>query len=386
MGRFDAKAPFSGAGAVGCVAQISLNVWQCVAVRRRFRAKVGVFWQTLVSKYIRNHESRLYRDQATHIPEVDDLRKELTILQEETLGHPIWSQKRQMTRGWLSILYSVVRDGDLVLVPSPLRTVRDANGKLIHSYTMIGKVTSPPMRFVARADSLISAAKFLVRRVEWLPDVDERDLPYSIIKLLRTSNALISLRASTLYRAIGTAYNNSIIGNQHFARFTTSSATFTTDQNLNFSAFAMATVVAHKLTKSRELSNMSARSVYDIAATASEWTDLVLTQDAMIHSPGYTTLQHTTLIVIFVAALYSLASHPDASKMTPKELQEVTITNSEPSSEELCPPLQRAMHRMMEVFPNDLWIKYCQVAKASREGAGLSPSVEVRANDGGTEE
>ena len=34
---------------MGCVAQISLNVWQCVAVRRRFRAKVGVFWQTLVT-------------------------------------------------------------------------------------------------------------------------------------------------------------------------------------------------------------------------------------------------------------------------------------------------------------------------------------------------
>ena len=33
---------------MGCVAQISPNVWQCVAVRRRFRAKVGVFWQTLI--------------------------------------------------------------------------------------------------------------------------------------------------------------------------------------------------------------------------------------------------------------------------------------------------------------------------------------------------
>ena len=286
----------------------------------------------------------------------------------------------------LSSMYTVVRVGDLILVPSPLRTARDTNGRLVHSYTMIGKVTSPPMRFVARGNGLISAAKFLVRRVEWLADVDERDLHYTIIKLLRTSNALISLRASTLYRAVGTAYSNSIIGDHHFARFTTSNATFTTDQSFNFSAFAMATVVAHKLAKSRDLSSISDRSVYDIAAKASDWTDLVLTQDAMIHSPGYTTLQHTTLIVIFVAALYSLASHPDASKKTPKELQEVSITNSEPSSDNICPPLQNAMHRMMEVFPNDLWLEYCQVAKASREGAGLSPSVDVRANDGETEE
>ena len=340
----------------------------------------------IVGKYIRNHESRMARGQAAHIPEIDDLRTELEQLEEEAVGDSIWSQKREMTRGWLSTLYSVVRIGDLVLIPSPLRTARDANGMLVHSYTMIGKVTSTPMRFVARENHLISTAKFLVRRVDWLADVDERDLPYSIIKLLRTSNALISLRASTLYRAIGTAYSNSIIGNQYFARFTTSNSTFTTDQNFNFSAFAMAAVVAHKLTKSRELSTLDARSVYDIAATASEWTDLVLTQDAMIHSPGYTTLQHTTLIVIFVAALYSLASHPDASKMTPKELKDVAITNSEPSSENVCPPLQKAMHRMMEVFPDDLWIKYCQVAKASREGAGLSPSVEVRTTDGGKEE
>lgn len=314
----------------------------------------------------------------------DNLEVALRKVDEADYSSSRWSKKREINLGWLNALYHTVKIGDLVIVPSP-GIVRGDDGDWFKQKSLIGEIISEPERWRERGPRNVLLGDYIVRRVRWVAEFDERDLEAATVVSLRTQNALIGVRAKAFERILGAAYKNIVIGDELLARFITTDADFTAFENFHFNAFVMAIVAACSEDRRKSIKWSSRQSIYDIAASVESQDALVPDQESSIHSPGYMTLRGAMLIPATMSALFALALSVNADpandpfKEDGSGIVEVNVINSESKSFDPCEVgIEDSVREALEIMGHDRWLQMCIAAKKANEKAGMQSVATVK--------
>ena len=301
-----------------------------------------------------------------------DLYKDLEEIDSRAWARK-WSQRASIYHSWMNSLYSDMRVGDVVMVPSPLNH-QNVLGESEPRILLIGVINAPAIRLTSRGNARLNAAKFLARPVSWLGEMEEREVANFVIPSLRTSNVLVRLKARSLHQAIGSAYHNVNIGKDYFSRFTTQ-AEFTASSNFHFSAFAMAVSAAYQAAiDGKQLPKN--RSIYELAASIDS-NAIIPIQDILIRSPGYTTLRHATKVALVVSVLFALAGS-STSEHRLEDLQNSLIVNSEVTKENICEPIREHVNKAISIMGYERWQQGCRANLLASEGGGLASAATVR--------
>lgn len=303
----------------------------------------------------------------------------LTELTQEAHDQKLsWSQSRKLAKGWLQGLYADARVGDLVVMPGPGWRKSEGSEWLMKS-TLVGEIVGEPERWTENGPAGYLAARLLTRRVKWLTEVVDHDLPATTTKSLRTQNTLIKLPAESMDRVVSAAYKNVIVGEEVLAQFSTTNAEFRSDESFHFQAFVMAIVSAYEAYQNGNILDQN-KSIYDLAATAPADHSLIPEQNANIHSPGYTTLKSVTKIPLIVAALYALAAEANAEPFNADGSVSVEVAENVHQQPLDCKPLENISEDVKATLAQIGYLRWKQMCK-SREAAsadgGLTSVAEV---------
>ena len=312
-----------------------------------------------------------------------NLSSVLSEIEGSDLGRLRWTRNHELSLSWLNRLNHTANIGDVVIVPCP-RHAKDADGNPIKPKTLIGEITGNPQVLSHRVPPNIVAGQYVARSVRWLAQIDERDLTNKLIASLRTQNALIGIRAEFSYRALSIAYNNLLIGDEHYVRFTTNKVGFSAYECFHFTAFVMAVVAAHKIFMEDRGTFHHNQSIYEIAAQFDELGDFVPEQEASIHSPGYTTLRGRHIVPAVVAALFSLALESDANPLSDSELYDVNVVNTSSDTPDPCElEIEESVRETLSIMGFDRWKEMCRAARIANNNEGLRSVTSVREDKNG---
>jgi hypothetical protein len=302
------------------------------------------------------------------------------ILQEDT-SRLQWSPARRLANGWLTGLYHRAKIGDLVVLPGP--GWRKGDGDVWeYRKSLVGEIVGPAERWRERGPQNYLSANLLVRRVNWLAEVDEADLPQEVMVTMRTQNTLVRLQAGNLERVLGAAYRNVLVDGEWLARFTTRNHDFKAHESFHFQAFVMAVVAAYE--RAENGGPCFEESIYEIASQVNRGLASVPEQDSSIHSPGYTTLKAFAKVPMIVAALYALASPGLAEPFDADGNPSVGVINSESDVLDPCNPdigLDDDVRRTLEVIGHIRWQEMCRSRLAASEHEGFE-SIATATSDG----
>ena len=309
-----------------------------------------------------------------------NLYVELAEIDLADLGPIRWSQKRALSLAWLNLLYRDVRQSDLIIVPGPIpsQMVREG-GEWIEGKTLIGEIVDGPFIMSDGAPEHILLGQYTARRVRWLAEIDERDLPREAIALLRTRNPLIELPFSSIANVICAAHKNVAIGENFHSRFTTDKADFSSRESFHFTACVLAFVAMYRRIQDGTEPISPGESIYTLAAEATR-DELVPFQESSIFSPGFIDLIGKFAIPIGFAAFYALISHIIEKELFDAGPLEVRIVNSEsiiddPSTN----GMQDALNHMMEMMGRDNQLQEtCGAVGVATENDGLKSSATCR--------
>ncbi|MCF7725738.1 hypothetical protein [Sulfitobacter sp. M22] len=300
----------------------------------------------------------------------DDLVKErMAEIASRDLSSTRWSRNRQLALSWINALYHSAKIGDLIVVPGPL----NRRGEEDDTKTLIGEITTGPVRLVEANDERYRNAGLLVRRIRWLSEIDDRDLDHRTSRSLRTQNALVSLPVSALRPVLGAAYKNVIVDGDFLARFITQGAEFTARESYHFQAFVLAVVEAYSRIE-KDSSDLP-DSIYAMAAQVARNAQGVPEQDFSIHSPGYTTLKGSRVVFV-VAALFATALSTTAEPFGPDGKKiDVKLENTASGAYDPCEPegLEKEVRETFRVMDFDRWQELCRAARAANEDEGFEP-------------
>ena len=314
-----------------------------------------------------------------------NMMAELAEVEDTDLGEVRWSQRRRQALSWLNRLHCDVWRGDLIVIPGP-GYAKTPDGEWVEERTRIGEIAGAP--FIINRDTELDLpdsvrfGEYVARRVKWLGEVDERELPVHFRAPLRTQNPLITLRAGPIAHIIGAAHHNLIMGDEFHARFVTDNPDFSAFESFQFSAFALAVVAVCKRMESGEVSLDPEDSIYDLAASVAQGDELVPVQETSIRSPGYITLRGGRLVPALIAILFQLAiatAKAEADPFAGPGLSQVTVANSK--SEAFDPDaegLNEAANALLDMMGRTRWQELCRAATVCSENDGLaSPSTRV---------
>lgn len=291
------------------------------------------------------------------------------------LGNTRWSQRRELSLGWLNGLYKTAQVGDLVIVPAPFRRIDEDDA----FRTLIGEIVSEPFRWTAEAPGPYRLAGVVARRVRWLAEVDERDLDARTLRSLRTQNALVSLNAANLRNVLGAAYKNVVVEDDFLARFITRGEEFTARESYHFQAFALAVAEAYR--RHKDGGAQFDRSIYELAASLRRGDPNIPEQDVSIHSPGYTTLKSVRDIVFVISALFAAAlTDPAAAFDVTQQQVEIFVENTASPDYDPCEPggLEESTRGALAIMGYDRWQEACRAAVAANEDEGFEPRSTAR--------
>ena len=314
----------------------------------------------------------------------DRLFPDLAQLEERDLSNARWSTNRIRSLNRLNRLYFEVPIGAAVVLPCPLYRIWDKDGELYEPTTLLGEVTGQPQILSEGAPEKILAGHYLARPVRWISEVDERYLPREVYRALRTESPFVALQASFASQALGTGYNNMTIGDEFFARFTTTSTRFSPIENFHFTAFVVAIAAALQSRIVGGAVSIGERSIYDIASRFSEFEGLE--QDVSIHSPGYTTLRAKSVLPIVISVLYALATTTTAEKIysdsTPNEIR---IVNSVSGTEHPCElEIAESVNGALDIMGKRRWQEQaCPAAILAKQNAGMQSAATINNNEVG---
>ena len=313
----------------------------------------------------------------------DMLADDLLEIDEMPLGPHRWSRARQQNLARMDLLYRTLAIGDTVLLPSA-RYPRGPDGELVQPTVLVGEIVGDPVRLRLLRGALphyVELADYLVRPVRWLSESDEREFDQEVLRLLRTENSLVSLRKSFLNSVIGAAYNNMLIGDQYYARFTNADVDFSPRECFHFMALVMAVSAAYRKHVRNEGPFDRELSIYEIAALVEEDDEFVPFQEISIHSPGYATLRHRTIVGILASAIMALALHTHAeARDEGGEFEPIAIENSESNAPDEHPceiEVEESVRGFLEMIDYKQWQEVCRAAVLANENEGLKPASQV---------
>lgn len=286
-----------------------------------------------------------------------------------------WSPKRALIRGWLNGLYVSAKIGDLIVVPGP-GWRRDSEGDWIEKKSLIGEISGDVTRWERDGPVDYLRAKYLVRSVRWIAELDENDLDRVTQSTMRTQNALVQLRADQLETVLGAAYRNVLVKGEYLARFITKNLEFSAHESFHFQAFVMASSAAHQRATDGGVAEKFDRSIYEIAAAMSRAHEFVPEQDSSIHSPGYTTLKAIGNIPMVVACLYALALQADSLPFDANGNADIIVVNSESAALDPCDPdlgIDRDVREALNVIGFERWKEMCDSAVKANRHEGFEP-------------
>ena len=272
--------------------------------------------------------------------------------------------------------------GDLVVVPER-RLVKGPEDEWIEGKILIGEIASGPFIMDMAAPEHIELGGYVVRRINWLADLHEADLPTSFRAALRTQNPLIAWRAGALTPVIGAAHSNLIVDGEFHARFITGKPDFSTLESFHFNAFALAVVAALKRVQADEGPLDPGTTIYDLAASVGLGDELVPAQEASIHSLGYATLRGTLHATAVIAILFQLAITAEAEPFSEPDHSHVTVVNSKSEDFDPCAVgIDESVRATLNMMGYDIWQEACNSGRLSHENDGLqSPTTRVRIFD-----
>ncbi len=306
----------------------------------------------------------------------ENLAAELSSLDNKDFSSSRWGKKRELNLSWLNGLYNQAQVGDLIVVPSPA-IVRNTEGELERGATLIGEIVGEPERWTKESPRNLFLAKYVVRRVRWLAEINELELDPQVAIALRTQNAFISMRARSFERVLGATYKNVVMGDEFLARFVTENAEFTAFESFHFNAFVMAAVAACRTLENGGKWEQDA-SIYDIAARIGRDDTLVPEQEASIHSPGYMTIRGAILVPAVLSALFALALKANADPFAGVGLEQVTVVNSESTAFDPCDVgIDRAVREALNIMGYDRWQQACEAGRKSNDNDGLQSITSV---------
>ena len=310
-----------------------------------------------------------------YVEAIYELRKDLSEIDDSSPSRYSWSKRASMYHGWMNLLYSNMRIGDVVMIPSS-QINRNVLEHRIPPSLLIGTIKSSARRLTSHSDERINAASFLSRPVSWIVEMEERDVANFISPSIRTSNVVVGLNARFLHQVISSAYLNVNIGNEYLSRFTTKSAEFMAYRNYHFSAFAMAVSAAYQAAVEGNRIR-SDRSIYELAASVNPDVAVIPIQDVLIRSPGHTTLRHATNVTLIVSALFALAGQA-TEEYRPEDLRNLLVVNSEPTREDICDPIKSHIDDAIRLLGYERWQQLCRAKVLASENDGLSSATAVR--------
>ena len=262
--------------------------------------------------------------------------------------------------------------------------MKTQDGDWAEERTRIGEIASGP--FVVQRDfdfwypDYVRLGEYVAREVNWLGEIDERELPIHFRAPLRTQNPLISLRAGPIAHIIGAAHHNLIMGDEFHARFVTDKRDFSAFDSFHFAAFALAVVAVCQRIENGEGPLRAGESIYTLAASVAQGDQLVPVQEVSIHSPGYTTLRGVRHIPAVIAILFQLAITVPAEELfaDPGPAQVTVVNTKSPDFDPCVVGIDETVRDSINIMGHDLWQQACYTALSSHENDGLnSPATRV---------
>jgi hypothetical protein len=213
----------------------------------------------------------------------------------------------------------------------------------------------------------------LVRRVNWLAEIDERDLDVRTLATLRTPNPLVLVRADQLRPVLGAAYKNVVVNDEFLARFVTSGEDVAREA-FHFQAFVLATVEAYRR-RTSEQPIPFVDSIYKVAAAVARGDPNLPEQDVSIHSPGYSTLKSARDVVFVIAALFASALELPAQAFDQNGNPAISLINSESAAYDPCAPegLEEQVLQTLRIIGLERWEEMCEAARKAHENEGFTP-------------
>ena len=312
----------------------------------------------------------------------DDLWLDIAVIDEADLGEIRWSRNREQSLEWMNLLYRDIQYGDLVVVPGPVLT-KGEDEQWVDEITLIGEIVDDAFVLQQGAPEHILLGCYTARRVRWLAEIDEVDLPIDTRLVLRTPNPLITLRVGAFTNVIGAAHHNVIVGDEFHARFVTRRAEYSALDSYHFNAFVLAVVAVQERILAGEHQPLEDASIYELAARVDRQANLVPIQESSIRSPGYTVLRTTGNIAAVIAVLFQLGLQPEGHLFADVDLHALEFVNSLSDHFDPCEVgIDEAVRDTIDMLGHDRWYQMCRAATLANENDGLhSPSIGVRIED-----
>ncbi|MCY4653714.1 MAG: hypothetical protein OXC95_11190 [Dehalococcoidia bacterium] len=290
----------------------------------------------------------------------------------------LWSQKRRQMLRWINMLHHEANIGDIVMLPSP-GYIKIKDGTYAEVQTLVGEITSNSFRWFPPHDSAFHSKNYIARQVEWRGGIKEHELGKTTTKLLRTQNAMLKVNSRDFPLVLGRAYGNALVDDDCYARFSTSSDSFTSFYNFHFHALCMAVVAA--LSDDGQHNGLfdNDKHIYEILSGFSPSDDLFPEIIINIQSPGDAIFKSKkTLIALVFSSLVAASDAVGTDLFDASGLRETQLINSTDTLPPEClPTIDMQKKKTLDIIGMERWRQLCQGLAMVPAGHGLRPEVKV---------
>ena len=257
-------------------------------------------------------------------------------------------------KGAVAGLFGKAQQGDLVIVPSPMRTRR----------VLIGEFLDKPETRISVTTPHYGSEKILARRVHWFPPVNELELPERVSEVIRRPNPFVAFDIRMYGEIFDKSFGTYVHNGEYNARFDTRADLFRADHNFSLSILVEAIAALLSFIETGSTDEIENR-LLEIAGRAKEGiyeSDLAIN----INSPGSILFKSKSIVPLMFAAIFALASAANAEQRQPGRIK---IVNSlAPPEHDACTPkVDERVRAALNLMQIEVWREACRQSRRLRE-------------------